>query len=164
MCFRLLSGWVSDRNVRGLDWFGWQLPQRVIEECHEAEKIKEVIENMPDPYRSVYEWILDLCVEVVNNKVNKMDSKNMSIVLSPNLYQLESEASGAADAMPSPAAFMFTESLQKFTQACINWRVNFRTVKPVSVVTDALADTYALFFATYISFLHTVWLLFWLTI
>lgn len=40
-----------------------------------------------EPYHSVLLWLLDLCVEVAYfSPINKMNSKNLAIVIAPNLF------------------------------------------------------------------------------
>ena len=46
-----------------------------------------MVESMPEPERSIMEWLLDLLVEVqYNQHVNKMTTQNLSIVVGPNLF------------------------------------------------------------------------------
>jgi hypothetical protein len=50
------------------------------------------LEKFEEPHCSMYLWLLDLMAEVVvNEKVNKMSAKNMAIVISPNLFGVETD-------------------------------------------------------------------------
>jgi len=55
---------------------------------HVQEKSAAAIVNsLPEPQRSTLQWLLDLCVEVVQKaNVNKMTAQNMAIVFGPNLF------------------------------------------------------------------------------
>jgi len=54
--------------------------------------------------------------------VNRMDAKNMAVVLCPNLYDTSE--------MPPIQALGFNQSLLKFTEAAIQWRIEFRRFRP----------------------------------
>ena len=46
-----------------------------------------IVNSLPEPQRSTLQWLLDLCVEVVQKaNVNKMTAQNMAIVFGPNLF------------------------------------------------------------------------------
>merc|ERR1719198_2123539 len=61
--------------------------------------------DFSEPHKSLILWLLDLmCEFVVNEDVNKMSAKNMSIVMSPNLYQTDSENPMAALTMAQKIA------------------------------------------------------------
>lgn len=65
-----------------------------------------------EPHKSLILWLLDLmCEFVVNEEVNKMSAKNMSIVMSPNLYQTDSENPMAALTMAQKIADFTTKIL-----------------------------------------------------
>ena len=49
-------------------------------------------EQFKEPCRSTFFWLLDLMAEVVMCEgVNKMSAKNMAIVVSPNLFGVETD-------------------------------------------------------------------------
>lgn len=65
-----------------------------------------------EPHKSLILWLLDLMSEfVVNEDVNKMSAKNMSIVMSPNLYQTDSQNPMAALTMAQKIADFTTKLL-----------------------------------------------------
>uniref|UniRef100_K3WX47 Rho-GAP domain-containing protein n=1 Tax=Globisporangium ultimum (strain ATCC 200006 / CBS 805.95 / DAOM BR144) TaxID=431595 RepID=K3WX47_GLOUD len=83
-------------------WFR-EIPQslfNVIPEKHiyltcklqDPKDIMETLNEFPALYRSIVLWLLDLMVEVVQHKEkNKMSAKCMAIVMSPNLFSIESD-------------------------------------------------------------------------
>jgi hypothetical protein len=69
------------------------LPERTIykiaDMVFDAEAISSEYHSFPEPTCSLLLWLLDLMADVVTNEaVNKMGAKNMAIVMSPNLYQI----------------------------------------------------------------------------
>lgn len=83
------------------------------------EDIIDVVESAEEPHRSLTYWLLDLMIQVVENeKVNKMSAKNMAIVLSPNLYSIES-----ANPM---AALTMSQTVATFTQQLLTARLKTR--------------------------------------
>jgi hypothetical protein len=43
--------------------------------------------GMTEPYKSLLEWLLDLCTEVLTRRdVNKMSAQALAIVLGPNMF------------------------------------------------------------------------------
>merc|ERR1712113_37910 len=53
---------------------------------HTMETVKNVLDAMEEPNRSVLEWILDLSVEVcAHEPFNRMTPHAMAVVFSPNL-------------------------------------------------------------------------------
>lgn len=58
----------------------------------DAQQCSQLAQNLPDPHRTLLFWLLDLMCEVVHHKEhNKMDTKNIAIVISPNLYHGKSD-------------------------------------------------------------------------
>ena len=56
------------------------------------DKVLPAIETFPEPNRSILLWLLDLMSDVVkNSEVNKMSAENMAIVMSPNLFSVNTE-------------------------------------------------------------------------
>lgn len=106
--------WYRDLPIKVLN----PVPVDMVSNCKSSEEAIKIISHIPEPYRSLFEWILDLAVDVVAEvKVNRMDARNMAVVLCPNLYE-------STDT--SPAALTFSESLLKFTEYAIQARVKFR--------------------------------------
>jgi len=84
---------------------------------------------MPEPYRSLFEWLLDVAVDVIEQvQHNRMDIKNMSVVLCPNLYE--------SDDMQSPSALILSQSLLHFTEYCIKSRIDYHKTHPYRPADD----------------------------
>ena len=116
--------WYRDLPIKVLN----PVPVDMVSNCKSSEEAIKIISHIPEPYRSLFEWILDLAVDVVAEvKVNRMDARNMAVVLCPNLYE-------STDT--SPAALTFSESLLKFTEYAIQARVKFRKTHPYRPADD----------------------------
>ena len=77
------------------------------------EDVKSTCGSDMQPNLSLIHWLLDLMCEVVmNEKVNKMSAKNMAIVMSPNLYSINSENPMAALTMSQKVADFTTVVLK----------------------------------------------------
>eukprot|EP00488_Nonionellina_sp_1-RS-2012_P003537 TRINITY_DN7550_c0_g1_i1.p1 TRINITY_DN7550_c0_g1~~TRINITY_DN7550_c0_g1_i1.p1 ORF type:complete len:151 (+),score=20.59 TRINITY_DN7550_c0_g1_i1:307-759(+) len=59
-----------------------------IEECNNIQQVDAMIRNeLIEPNKSYFLWLLDLCCEIVRyQSYNKMSVKAMSAVMAPNLY------------------------------------------------------------------------------
>ena len=100
----------------------------MVSKCASPEEATKIITHIPEPYRSLFEWLLDLAVDVVADvRVNKMDAKNMAVVLCPNLYESTDQ---------SPAALTFSAALLKFTEFAIKARIEFRRTHPFQPADD----------------------------
>jgi len=84
--------------------------------------IRSVLDATLDaPHRSLLDWLFDLMADVVlRADANKMTSKNMAIVMSPNLY---STALGHGDPM---AAITMAQKVADCTNAILDWRLRQR--------------------------------------
>lgn len=70
-----------------------------------------------EPERSLLLWLLDMAADIVKHKrKNRMDSRNMAIVLSPNLYQPTEEE-------PMAAMSRMSKVVQSVT-ALLKWRID----------------------------------------
>eukprot|EP00938_MAST-03A_sp_MAST-3A-sp1_P002476 g2476.t1 len=77
---------------------------------------EEFISKMHEPERSVLLWLLDMGAEIVRSKrKTRMDARNMSIVLSPNLYQ-------PTDEEPMAAMARMSKVVQSM-HALLKWRI-----------------------------------------
>ena len=119
-------------------WFR-ELPIKVLNpiskekvfKCSSQDEVAEIISSIAEPYKSLFEWLLDLAVQVVDNvNKNKMDAKNMAVVLCPNLYENNDQAN---DAMS------FQSALLRFTELAIRQRIQYRKNNPVQEINDMLA-------------------------
>ena len=72
--------------------------------------------DIGEPYISYLKWLLDLCIDIsFNQKINKMSSKAMAIVISPNLFD-PTKIENPMKAMTISAAIV------KFLELSIKWR------------------------------------------
>jgi len=79
-------------------------------------------EKLEAPYLSLCLWLLDLMADVVDNsEANKMTSKNMAIVFSPNLY--------STHAQNPMAALTMAQKVADCTNALLEWRRSQRSDK-----------------------------------
>mmetsp|Transcript_62504 Transcript_62504/g.76520 ORF Transcript_62504/g.76520 Transcript_62504/m.76520 type:complete len:157 (-) Transcript_62504:128-598(-) len=75
-------------------WFR-DLPQPILN-CVDPTRVElvanpsqalDVINIMPEPQKSIFLWLCDMCVECSQySKINKMNSQNLAIVIGPNLF------------------------------------------------------------------------------
>ena len=85
--------------------------------------VEEVCASQP-PTLSVILWLFDMMCEVVQNEtVNKMSAKNMAIVMSPNLFSINSENPMVALTMSQKVAdfctvFLKSRLLVKYSYSC----------------------------------------------
>lgn len=78
----------------------------------QVEAVPAEYHQFHEPHKSLILWLLDLMAEfVVNEGVNKMSAKNMSIVMSPNLYQINAENPMTALTMAQKVADFTTKML-----------------------------------------------------
>ncbi|ETO21352.1 rac GTPase activating protein, partial [Reticulomyxa filosa] len=101
-----------------------------IEKCNKIEDTSDVIQQcLVEPHKSMFEWLLDLAVDVCEHKdANRMDAKNMAILLCPNLFD--------TNEMPSSQALSFSQSLLRFTEMAIKWRIEYRKTHPFRPADD----------------------------
>ncbi|ETW08823.1 hypothetical protein H310_01330 [Aphanomyces invadans] len=80
------------------------------------ESVMAMLNDVPETSKTVMLWLLDLMAGVVKNeKVTKMSSKNMAIVLSPNLFSIESD---------NPmVALTMSQKVAEFTTVLLNARL-----------------------------------------
>ncbi|ETO05925.1 hypothetical protein RFI_31473 [Reticulomyxa filosa] len=118
--------WFRDLPVKVLN----PMPLDKIEKPSKLEDMAQTIrEFLPEPYRSVFEWLLDVAVEVCEFKeLNRMDARNIAVVLCPNLYDTSH--------MASPQALAFSQSLLKFMELAVKWRIEYRKTHPFRPADD----------------------------
>lgn len=93
------------------------LDEEKIKTCEADSDAASILARLPEPALSVVHWLMDLCVEIINNSiVNMMTAKNMSIVLTPNLYRVRD------DANPQDMLFL-AKKFTDFFERCLNNRV-----------------------------------------
>merc|ERR1712228_469151 len=103
----------------------------VLQEVESPDDVENVIKLIKEPYRSLFEWLLDLCVDIVakaNTKSNKMTHRSMAVVLCPSLYN-------ACNATPK-----ILRSVMEFTDFGIQWRSKYRKKYPAKYEEEIIED------------------------
>ena len=81
----------------------------------DAESV--VMAELSEPGRSLFLWLLDLCIDIAAHKeTNKMTAKNMAVVVAPNLY----DPTKIANPMK---AMTISQAIVEFIQIAIAWRI-----------------------------------------
>jgi len=107
----LIKIWFRELPVHLLDG----LPIEKVSSAETEDACAKLIGEMKEPYASCLLWLLDLCVDIAANaSVNKMTSKNLGIVMGPNLFTPNSE-----DAM---ASLLYSQKVAHFLHKGIEWR------------------------------------------
>lgn len=87
------------------------------QKCYDA--VHAHMESFAEPHRSMLYWLLDLmCVVTLHEDTNKMGCKNIAIVLSPNLYSVNTE-----NAM---YALTMSQKVADFTTKCLAARLKLK--------------------------------------
>ena len=64
-----------------------KLPSDVITDCTTDEGCRQLMDALAPPERAVMSWIIRVAVEVSGHQAtNKMDQRNLALVLAPNLF------------------------------------------------------------------------------
>lgn len=85
---------------------------RIADTPYDPVSIAHEYHSFQEPEQSLILWLLDVMAEIVmNESVNKMGAKNMSIVMSPNLFQTNAENPMAALTMAQKIADFTTKLL-----------------------------------------------------
>jgi len=80
----------------------------------DAESV--VMEELVEPQRSYFLWLLDLCIDITAHEAdNKMSPKNMAVVVAPNLY----DPTRIANPMK---AMTISQAIVQLIQIAIEWR------------------------------------------
>jgi hypothetical protein len=92
------------------------LDEQKIDVKNEAEAGEVMRKYLKEPQLSYYEFLLDICVDISRKEsVNKMSSKNLAIVITPNLFT------------PITAnAIAYTQKMANFVHRCIDYRVGLK--------------------------------------
>ena len=79
----LIKVWLREMPEHLLD----HVDRRAVEECATEADAGAVVAQMQEPYKSIMEWLLDMCVDISEHKdKNLMSAKNLAIVIVPNLF------------------------------------------------------------------------------
>ena len=87
--------------------------------CNDINKVEElIISDIPEPNKSYFVWLIDLCLDIIEHQsINKMNVKAMSVVMSPNLYDVKR--------IQNPMkAMTLSSSVVKFMTKAVEWRQN----------------------------------------
>eukprot|EP01083_Nonionella_stella_P268489 907676_1 len=77
---------------------------------------------MKEPYMSIFNWLLDLCVDVTRKEeINRMSPHNLAVVFVPNLFSIEDD-----DPMVS---LHYSEKVSRFFECALNHRLKWREGK-----------------------------------
>jgi len=93
------------------------LDEEKVKTCDSDADAAAILSQCPEPALSVLKWLMDLCVEIINNStVNFMTAKNMSIVITPNLYRVKE--------CENPTEMLFlAKKFTDFFERCLNNRI-----------------------------------------
>ncbi|ETO09183.1 hypothetical protein RFI_28203 [Reticulomyxa filosa] len=90
---------------------------QTIEQTQTDKKFIALFETIPEPNKSIFLWLLDLCAEVAANEAsNQMSPHNLGVVIGPNLFEMET--------IQNPMkAMTFQAKLNTFTKIdfCCYW-------------------------------------------
>jgi len=93
------------------------LDEQKIKSCDTDAEAARILSRCPEPALSCLHWLMDLCVEIINNSlVNMMTAKNMSIVITPNLYRVKDGGD------PQDMLFL-AKKFTDFFERCLNNRI-----------------------------------------
>jgi len=90
----------------------------LIEHVNNQNDAQNVISQFPEPNKSIFLWLCDMCVEIAQyEKTNKMGAQNMAIVVGPNLFN--------TDRFENPMkAMTYSGKVVEFFKHAILWRAN----------------------------------------
>ena len=75
-----------------------------------------VLNDITEPNKSYFLWLLDLCVEIIEHiAINKMGVKAMAVVMSQNTFN-------PSDFLNPLEAMKFSGAIVKFMMLAIEWR------------------------------------------
>jgi len=98
-----------------------------------SDRAFEVLDQFPEPNRSILLWLLDMCVEIADfSHVNKMTPKNLAIVIAPNLYKIH-QASAQMTPQEAMENIKHCKAYTDFLEQCIEQR---RTKRPVELTRE----------------------------
>jgi hypothetical protein len=99
------------------------LDESRIKTCDTDTEAAAILARCPEPALSVLLWLMDLSAEIINNSlVNMMTSKNMSIVITPNLYRVKEGGD------PQEMLFL-AKKFTDFFERCLNNRIRDKEAK-----------------------------------
>jgi Ran GTPase-activating protein (RanGAP) involved in mRNA processing and transport len=112
----LIKVWFRDCPEKLLS----DIPVKEIVNCTKSkDSIRESFEKLAEPKKSIFLWLLDLCVKISSSaQKNLMSSKNLAIVFSPNLHVLES--------VDPQNRIRVSEELTLYVDMCIAFRAEER--------------------------------------
>jgi len=94
------------------------LDEDKVRQCDSDAEAAAIMSRFPEPGLSVLQWLMDLCCEIINNStVNLMTAKNMSIVVTPNLYRVKEKTGDPTDML------FLAKKFTDFFERCLNNRI-----------------------------------------
>jgi len=99
------------------------LDEEKIRQCDSDEEAALIFSRCPEPAHSILLWLMDLSAQIISNSlVNMMTSKNMSIVITPNLYRVKEGGD------PQEMLFL-AKKFTDFFERCLNNRMRDKEAK-----------------------------------
>eukprot|EP01084_Bolivina_argentea_P109156 195106_1 len=88
----------------------------MIEHVNNTQDAENVIDAFPEPHKSIFLWLCDMCVAIAKHKkTNKMSAQNVAIVVGPNLFN--------TDKFENPMkAMTYSGNVVEFLKHSILWR------------------------------------------
>ena len=120
----LIKVWYRDLPCKIFD----TLPDRtvLIKPQYNDELMHNLIQLFTEPYQSLLLWLLDLCCDITQySTINKMTSKNLAIVIAPNLYTFHQSG---IDNDEMQRNLTQVKQYNIFFESAINWRNSTRIV------------------------------------
>lgn len=91
------------------------------ENCKSVAEANNIIARVSEPSKSAFEWLLDLCVEIIAEyPTNKMNCKSMAVVLCPVLFN------------NSPVTPKLLRAIKQFMTLAIEGRIILHKTKPIA--------------------------------
>mmetsp|Transcript_7255 Transcript_7255/g.13929 ORF Transcript_7255/g.13929 Transcript_7255/m.13929 type:complete len:434 (+) Transcript_7255:135-1436(+) len=104
-------------------WFR-EMPDRLltgiapstIQDCKDSKGALKIVDTLKEPNKSLVLWLLDMLVDVAKwSHVNKMNPRNLAIVMAPNLF--------TADNLDPMAGLAYSQQMSKFLYQAIMGRM-----------------------------------------
>jgi len=112
---------------RGLD-------EERVKACDTEEEAAALLRTINEPALSVLEWLMDEVNDIIANcSVNMMTAKNMSIVITPNLYRVKETGD------PNEMLFL-AKKFTDFFERCLNNRAKEKAQKKEQAVEEKEAE------------------------
>jgi len=105
-----------------------------VKACDTDEEAAALLRTLGEPALSVLEWLMDEVNDIIaNSSVNMMTAKNMSIVITPNLYRVKETGD------PTDMLFL-AKKFTDFFERCLLNRVREKAQQSQQAVDEAKAE------------------------